>query len=46
MPQEKTLQTEIGGFISGLMREHFGKGPTSIFVSIAPLLLPFIFADA
>ncbi|TWT27419.1 DUF2294 domain-containing protein [Planomicrobium sp. CPCC 101110] len=39
MPQEKTIQTEIGGFVSTLMREHFGKGPTSIFVSI---IYPFI----
>lgn len=39
MPQEKTIQTEIGGFVSTLMREHFGKGPTSIFVSI---IHPFI----
>jgi uncharacterized protein YbcI len=39
MPQEKTIHTEIGGFVSTLMREHFGKGPTSIYVSIAG---PFI----
>lgn len=39
MPQEKTIQAEVGGFVSMIMREHFGKGPTSVYVSIAP---PFI----
>lgn len=39
MPEERTVQTEIGGFISTLMRQHFGKGPTSIYVTIKK---PFI----
>lgn len=39
MPKEKTLQTEIGGFMSTLLRKHFGKGPNSVFVTIAE---PFI----
>jgi uncharacterized protein YbcI len=39
MPQEKIIQKEVSGFISTLMREHFGKGPQSLYVSFAP---PFI----
>ncbi|WP_203333403.1 DUF2294 domain-containing protein [Planococcus beigongshangi] len=34
MTKEKTVQSEIGGYISMLLRSHFGKGPTSVFVSI------------
>ncbi|HSJ38877.1 MAG TPA: Na-translocating system protein MpsC family protein [Planococcus sp. (in: firmicutes)] len=34
MPKEKTIQSEIGGYISALLRNHFGKGPTSVFVTI------------
>lgn len=39
MPKEKTIQSEIGGYISTLLRSHFGKGPTSTYVTMAP---PFI----
>lgn len=39
MPKEKTLQSEIGGYLSTLLRTHFGKGPTSTYVTIAR---PFI----
>ncbi|PPA70861.1 DUF2294 domain-containing protein [Jeotgalibacillus proteolyticus] len=39
MGQEKTVQSKIGGYISTLLRDHFGKGPTSVYVSIAP---PFV----
>jgi uncharacterized protein YbcI len=39
MPKEKTIQSEIGSYIATLLRDNFGKGPTSIFVSIAE---PFI----
>jgi uncharacterized protein YbcI len=39
MPKEKTMQSEIGGYISTLLRSHFGKGPTSTYVTIAS---PFI----
>lgn len=35
MSQEKTIQKEVSGFISSLVREHFGKGPTSVYVSVA-----------
>lgn len=35
MPKEKTIHTEIGSSISTLMRNHFGKGPTSVYVAIA-----------
>ena len=34
MSKEKTIQSEIGGYISTLLRNHFGKGPTSVFVTI------------
>ncbi|MGI2327997.1 DUF2294 domain-containing protein [Planococcus sp. YIM B11945] len=36
MPKEKTVQSDIGGYIANLMRENFGKGPSSVFVSITP----------
>lgn len=39
MATEKTIQTQVGGYISTLMRDHFGKGPTSVYVIIEP---PFI----
>lgn len=39
MTKEKTVQSEIGGYISTLLRNHFGKGPTSVFVTIKQ---PFI----
>lgn len=39
MAKEKTIQAQVGGYISTLMRNHFGKGPTSIHVTIEP---PFI----
>lgn len=39
MSKEKTIQSEIGGYISALLRNHFGKGPTSVFVTIKK---PFI----
>lgn len=34
MPKERSIETEIGGFISTLLRKHFGKGPTSIYVAV------------
>ncbi|MGI2328972.1 DUF2294 domain-containing protein [Planococcus sp. YIM B11945] len=34
MSKEKTVQAEIGGYISGVFRKHFGKGPTSVYVTI------------
>lgn len=34
MKKEKTRESLIGGYISTLLRKHFGKGPTSVFVSI------------
>lgn len=39
MKIEKTLEMEIGSYISALMRSYFGKGPTSLYVTIKP---PFI----
>ncbi|MDN7242393.1 Na-translocating system protein MpsC family protein [Planococcus sp. N028] len=34
MSKDKTLQAEIGGYISTMLRRHFGKGPTSVYVTI------------
>lgn len=34
MTKEKTVQSEISGYISMLLRKHFGKGPTSVYVTI------------
>ena len=39
MQNSKTIQSEIGGYVSTLIREHFGKGPTSVFVIVKP---PFV----
>lgn len=39
MSNEKTIQAEVGSYISTLLRDHFGKGPTSVFVTVKP---PFI----
>lgn len=39
MQNTKTMQSEIGGYISTVIREHFGKGPTSVFVIVKP---PFV----
>lgn len=39
MPNEKTIRTEIASYISTVLRDHFGKGPTSVFVTVKP---PFI----
>lgn len=34
MPEDKTLQAEISSYISTLLRTNFGKGPTSVYVSV------------
>ncbi|KOF10660.1 hypothetical protein AC739_08345 [Planococcus glaciei] len=39
MAKEKTLESEIGSYFSNLLRTNFGKGPTSVYVTIAE---PFI----
>lgn len=39
MSNEKTMHTEVGSYISTLLRDHFGKGPTSVFVTVKP---PFL----
>ncbi|ANU09819.1 hypothetical protein A1A1_05202 [Planococcus antarcticus DSM 14505] len=39
MSNEKTIHTEVGSYISTLLRDNFGKGPTSVFVTVNP---PFI----
>ncbi|TDL31248.1 DUF2294 domain-containing protein [Jeotgalibacillus sp. S-D1] len=32
--KEKSVQSKIGSYISSLLRDHFGKGPTSVYVTI------------
>jgi len=39
MAKEKMIHTEIGSYISTVMRDHFGKGPTSVYVAFSS---PFI----
>lgn len=34
MSKERPVQAEIAGYISNLLRSHFGKGPTSVYVTI------------
>ncbi|MDG5472022.1 Na-translocating system protein MpsC family protein [Jeotgalibacillus sp. ET6] len=34
MAAEKTIQKEVSGYISTLLRDHFGKGPRSVYVTI------------
>lgn len=34
MPEEKMLHAEISSYISTLLRTNFGKGPTSVYVSV------------
>lgn len=34
MPQEKTVESIISGFTASILREHFGKGPSSVYVTI------------
>lgn len=36
MAKEKTKEAEIGGYITSLLRENFGKGPTSVYVTLEP----------
>ena len=40
MHQNQKKATEAGSYISALLRDHFGKGPTSAHVTIKP---PFVF---
>lgn len=39
MENTKSLQAQVGGYMSKLFRDHFGKGPTSVYVLIEQ---PFI----
>ena len=34
MKKDKTIEAAVSGYISGLLRTNFGKGPTSVFVAI------------
>lgn len=39
MTSERSIQLEISGYISALLRQHFGKGPSSVYATVKP---PFI----
>jgi uncharacterized protein YbcI len=39
MAREKTIEREVGSYISTLLRNYFGKGPTSVYVTVGG---PFI----
>lgn len=41
MANNQTPAGKVGSYIAGLLREHFGKGPTSVHVTIKP---PFFLA--
>lgn len=43
MTAEKTIHSEIGGYISTILRKYFGKGPTSVFVTVKPPYLTIHF---
>lgn len=34
MTKEKTVESTISGFTSTILRSHFGKGPTSVYVNL------------
>lgn len=36
MAKEQTKQAEMGGYLSAFLRKHFGKGPTSVHVTLQP----------
>lgn len=43
MAKEKMLQSEISSYLSNLFREHFGKGPTSVYVTLAEAFITIHF---
>lgn len=34
MTQDETIEAKVSGYISGLLRTHFGKGPSSVYVAL------------
>lgn len=34
METKKSIESEVSGYISAFLRRHFGKGPTSVYVTI------------
>lgn len=34
MPEEKIIEKEVGSYVSTLLRDYFGKGPSSIYVTV------------
>lgn len=34
MQEARSIQSEVSGYISNLLRQHFGKGPASVYVTI------------
>ncbi|WP_033541277.1 DUF2294 domain-containing protein [Planococcus sp. CAU13] len=43
MKNEKSIESEISGYISTLLRQNFGKGPTSVYVTLAGTFLTIHF---
>ncbi len=43
MAKEKTTEAEISGYISSMLRDHFGKGPASVYVTLQPPFLVIYF---
>lgn len=39
LSKEKTIQSEVGSYVSALLRTHFGKGPSKLYITLNP---PFI----
>lgn len=35
MKSGKSVESEISGYISTLLRQNFGKGPTSVYVTLS-----------
>ncbi|MFD1861657.1 DUF2294 domain-containing protein [Planococcus chinensis] len=36
MPKERMIEKEVGSYISTLLRDYFGKGPSSVYVTANP----------
>ncbi|HSJ39178.1 MAG TPA: Na-translocating system protein MpsC family protein [Planococcus sp. (in: firmicutes)] len=34
MEKQQTIPSQISGFLSGLLRQHFGKGPVNVYVTM------------
>ncbi|SDN98627.1 Na-translocating system protein MpsC family protein [Alkalicoccus daliensis] len=36
MTKDRPLEAEVGGYITSMLRTNFGKGPTSVYVTLKP----------